>query len=132
MPEEDVALLRSFYDAWNRDDRREATLPFIAEDFEWVNPPYAVEPGTRRGPRGWLRVLDNLDGAFDDFEHRPGEFVDLGGRVLCYATFVVKAGASEIVFERDEPHLWTLRGGKVLRLQWFHDRREARRAAGIE
>jgi uncharacterized protein len=131
MPEDNVDVVRAMYEAWNRADRRDATLPFIADDFEWVNPPYAVEPGTLHGVQGWLRALDNLYAAFEDFEHQPGEFVDLGERVLCFARFVVKASASEIAFERDEPHLWTLRGGKVVRLEWFHDRNEALAAAGM-
>jgi ketosteroid isomerase-like protein len=129
---ENVEVVRQFYEAWNGDDRRDATFPFIADDFEWVNPPYAVEPGTRTGVDGWLQAMENLSTAFHDYEHRTGEFVDLGERVLCYTTFVVKAGMSEIAFERDEPHLWTLRDGKIIRLQWFHDRNEALEAAGLD
>jgi ketosteroid isomerase-like protein len=126
-----VDIVRAFYAAWNSADRDEATAAFLADDFEYVNPDYAVEPGTRRGLEGWRSALANLDGAFDHAEHRPGDFVDLGDKVLCYATFVARTGESQSALERDEPQLWTLRDGKISRFQWFHDRDEARAAAGI-
>ena len=126
-----VDLVRAFYAAWNGPDRDEATPRFLADDFEYVNPDYAVEPGTRRGHDGWRTVLDNLEGAFDQYEHRPGEMVDLGDRVLCFATFIARTGTSQLALERDETQLWTLRDGKIARIEWFHDRDEARAAAGI-
>jgi ketosteroid isomerase-like protein len=33
--------------------------------------------------------------------------------------------------EKYEPHVWTLRDGKVVRFEWFNDRDEAERAAGL-
>ena len=131
MSTENVELVRAFYAAWNAPDRREATLRFVGDDFEWINPDYAVESGTRHGVEGWLAVHDNLAAVFENFEHRPGEFIDLGDRVLCYATFVARGDASDIAFERAEPQLWTIRDGKIARFEWFHDRAEAEAAAGI-
>ena len=46
MAEENVELVRRIYDAWQRD---ESARTYIAEDVEYVNPGYAVEPGTRYG-----------------------------------------------------------------------------------
>ena len=43
MPDENVELVRRIYDAW---EREESARDFIAEDVEYVNPDYAVEPGT--------------------------------------------------------------------------------------
>lgn len=132
MSRENVEIVRRFYEAWNGPDAKRATLAFIGAGFEWVNPDYAVEPGIRRGVRGWLQVLDGLDAAFEEFEHQPGECLDLGDDVLCFARFVVKAGRSEIAFERDEPHLWSLHDGKIVGVRWFHDRDEALAAAGLK
>ena len=126
-----VEIVRAFYAAWNSTDRHAATAQFLAEDFEYVNPDYAVEAGIRRGLDGWRTVLANLDAAFDRNEHHVGEIVDLGDRVLCYATFIARTGASQIALEREETQLFTLRDGKIARLQWFHDRDEARAAAGL-
>lgn len=131
MSRENVELVLRFYEAWNGSHRETATLPFIGEEFEWINPEYAVETSTRRGVAGWLQVLESLRAVFEDFEHQPGECLDLGERVLCFAKFVAKGGASEIALERDEPHLWTMREGKILSVQWFHSRDEALKAAGL-
>ena len=48
MSEENVELVRRIYDAWDRD---ESAGTYIAADVEYVNPGYAVEPGTRHGRR---------------------------------------------------------------------------------
>ena len=101
------------------------------DDFEFVNPGYAVEPGTRHGHEGWSEAIDSLDAAFHDYAHELGEATDLGDRVLFLTTFVAKTSADSVAFRQSEPHLWSLRDGKVTRLQWFHDRAEALEAAGL-
>jgi ketosteroid isomerase-like protein len=50
---------------------------------------------------------------------------------LCFTTFIAKTSPDGVAFTQDQPHLWTLRDGKVVRLQWFHDRREAVAAVGL-
>ena len=55
----------------------------------------------------------------------------MGSRVLCFTTFTAKTSADGVAFTQDESHLWTLRDGKVVRLAWFHDRREALEAVGL-
>ncbi len=52
MSPENVEIVRAVYEAWNGPDGRRAALAFVADDFEWVNPRYAVEPGTPVWPRG--------------------------------------------------------------------------------
>jgi ketosteroid isomerase-like protein len=59
------------------------------------------------------------------------EFRDLGDRVLCFTTFIAKTSQDEMAFTHDEPQLWTLRDGKIVRLEWFHHRREALEAVGL-
>ena len=56
MTEDRVAVVRAFFDAWNRRDL-ETALEMTGDDFEYVNPPNAVEPGTRRGADGIETVL---------------------------------------------------------------------------
>ena len=49
-------------------------------------------------------------------------------RVLWHTIFHAR-GHSGAAIHVPEQHLWTVRDGKILRLQWFHDADEARRAA---
>jgi ketosteroid isomerase-like protein len=59
-----------------------------------------------------------------------GEVEDLGDdRVLWYTIFSACGRDSGAQIEIEEQHLWTLRDGKILRIQWFHDADEARQAA---
>ena len=51
MSEQNVQLVRSIYELWGRN---ESAHHLIDPEIEYVNPPYAVEAGTRRG-RGALR-----------------------------------------------------------------------------
>jgi ketosteroid isomerase-like protein len=131
MSQENVELVRALYDAWNGPDARHAALAFIGEEFEWVNPGYAVEPGTRHGHEGWTAALDSLEAAFLSSSCEPMEVRDLGDRVLCFTTFAARTSQDDREFTQDEPHLWTLRNGKIVRLEWFHDRREALEAVGL-
>jgi len=131
MSQENMEIVRALYEAWNGPDGRRAALAFIAEDFEWVNPSWAVEPGTRYGHEGWSAAMDSLEGAFHSDRNEPIEFRDLGDRVLCFTTFSATTTSGGVAFTQDEPHLWTLRDGKAVRLEWFHDRREALAAVGL-
>jgi ketosteroid isomerase-like protein len=128
---ENVEIVRGLYEVWNGPNGRHAALAFIADEFEWVNPSYAVEPGTRHGHQGWSAVMDSLEGAFHVGNHKPMEFRDLGNRVLCFTTFIAKTTPDGVGFTQDEWHLWTLRDSKIVRLKWFHDRREALEAVGL-
>jgi ketosteroid isomerase-like protein len=56
VSEERTKVVEEFFEAWNRQDLA-AVLAMTGEDFEYVNPPNAVEPGTRRGPDGVTIVL---------------------------------------------------------------------------
>jgi len=131
MSQENVEIVRRLYEVWNGPNGREEALAFLSDDFEFVNPDYAVEPGTRHGHAGWSQAMNSLGAAFHHIEHEVGEARDLGDRVLCFTTFVARTSADSVAIRQDEPQLWTLRDGKVTRLQWFHDRDEALEAAGL-
>src|SRR3954454_23618213 len=132
MSRENVEVVRALYEAWNGPDARHAGLAFIAEDFEWIKPDYAIETGTRHGHQGWVAALDSLEAGFQSSSCKPLEYRDLGDRVLCFTTFIAKTSQDDMPVTQAESHLWTLRNRKIVRLEWFHDRREALKAAGLE
>ena len=127
-PSENVRLLLRVYGVWHSGDLPRI-LEFLDPEFEWVNPDYAVDPGIRRGHDGFALVMRNLEATFAHQDHVLGEYEELGeGRVLWHTIFHAR-GHSGAAIDVPEQHLWTLRDGKILRLQWFHDAEEARRAA---
>lgn len=131
MSEEEREVLRELYTAWQGEDGETAPQRFLADDFEYVNPSYAVHPGIRRGKAGWSAAARNLSDSFDSWSHQVGEMVEAGDRVLVFATFRARGRGSSVDLEKFEPHLWTFRDGKVVRFEWFSDRTEALRAAGL-
>ena len=96
MSRENVEVVRALYEAWNGPNGREAALAFLSGDFEYVNPDYVVEPGTRHGHAGWTQAMNSLDAAFHRSEHKVGEAMDLGERVLCFTTFVARTSDDSV------------------------------------
>jgi len=132
MSQQNVELVRTIYAVWTGRQGANKTLAYLAEDVEYVNPHYALEPGTRYGHAGWLKAMGNLEAAFHDHDNEVHEVRDLGDRVLAFTTFVVQTTPDGPAFRQDESHLWSFRDGKVIRLQWFHDRAEALAAAELQ
>ena len=124
-------ILRRFYAGWNEGKSAEDTLPFIHEQFEYVNPESAVEPGTRHGHAGWLSVGESADRAFSEMELDPYEVIEAGDRILVLTIFHARGRDSGVELKVPEQHVFTFRDGKIVRLEWFHDEEAARRAAGL-
>jgi ketosteroid isomerase-like protein len=131
-PESDnVRLLARMYEAWDAQDLA-GVLELLDPEFEWVNPSYAVHPGIRRGHDGMEKVMENLNDSFELQTRVLGEVEEPGqDKVLWHTIFRARGRDSGAQIEVEEQHLWTLRDGKILRIQWFHDAEEARRAAGL-
>ena len=125
MSEENVELVRRIYAAW---DREQSARDFLAEDVEYVNPPYAVEPGVRRG-RASFRVVRET---YEDFMVHIEEIVDAGGDdVLVLAHYTASGRGSGVPLEGEHAYVWTVRDGQAVRFQWFQSHAEAYEAAGV-
>ena len=125
MSQENVELVRRIYDAW---DREQSARDFIAEDVEYVNPSYAVEPGIRHG-RACFRVVRET---YEDFMIQIEEIVDAGGDdVLVLARYTASGRGSGVPLEGEHGYVWTVRDGQAVRFQWFQSHQEAYEAAGV-
>jgi ketosteroid isomerase-like protein len=131
-PSDNVRLLTRMYEVWDAQDIP-AVLELLDPAFEWVNPSYAVHPGVRRGHEGMELVMANLRESFESQVRVLGELEHVDDdRVLWHTIFRARGRDSGALIEVDEQHLWTIRDGKILRIQWFHDVSEARREAGLD
>ena len=125
MSEDNVQLIRRIYDAL---DHEESARDFIAEDVEYVNPSYAVEPGTRVGRKSFSAVRDT----YEDFRIRVERFIDAGGDdVVVLARYTASGRESGVPLEGEHGYVWTLRDGQAIRFQWFSSQAEALEAAGL-
>ena len=131
MSRENVEVVRELFDAVGRDDI-EAALRLVGGDAEWVNPAYAMEPGTRRGLSGVRTALTALRDSFADLRFDIRKVVDLGDSVLVTGTFSGVGRASEAAFgPQTFGSVVTLADGKVQRYEWYLSLDDAHKAAGL-
>jgi ketosteroid isomerase-like protein len=123
MASANVELVRSIYERWNRD---ESTSDLIADDLEYVNPPYAVESGVSRG-RG---VLAKIRDVYPDFRAIPERFIEAGDDVVVPVA-VTGTSVSGLRLDTRQAYVWTVGDGRVVRFRWFNELDEALAAVGL-
>jgi ketosteroid isomerase-like protein len=103
----------------------------LAEDAEWVNPHDAIEPGTRRGADCFNEAIETVFETWDDVRFDTERVIDSGEDVVALGQLHGRVDAAGM--EIDSPHgqIWTFRGGRVVRMQWFNTHRETLQAAGL-
>lgn len=133
MPQENVEIIGRLMDAWNRHDL-EALLAFAHPEFEYVNAPSAVEPGTRRGHEGLASV------ARAQWEFMPDTLLELdrihdrGDEVITEARLSRLMPGSDTRIDNSFLSSWKFRDGKVVRLEQLGagpEFAEALKAAGL-
>jgi uncharacterized protein len=127
-----VDTVRRGYEAFNSGDIESALQPFSA-DIEWVVPDVLPDPGPFRGPEGVRRFWNMWQETFDDFRVEVEELTDLGENVIAQVRIRGRGKDSGVeVVTPSAPHVWTLRGGKVVRMEMFPTRAAALDALGLE
>lgn len=130
MSQENVDLVRRFYDEGLLDRDLDQLLELATPDIEYVNPPYAVEPGVRRGPVAVARAMRGFAEVWEQSWHVLHELFDCGDVVVASVTWHTLSRASEQELVQEEAHTWTLRGGRIARFEWGQDVGNALEAAG--
>ena len=130
MSQENVDVVRSVYEAWARDDLPGPAHLFDAQ-IEYVNPPEAVEPGTRYGLAAFSRAVRDAFEGWETWQIEPERFIPAGERVAVVVRYRAHWRASGVDVGAHESALWTVRDGKVVRYEWFHGPNDALEAAGL-
>jgi len=131
MSDENVNIVRSGFSALARGDF-ESFFSVLDEGVEWVNPPYAVEPGTRRGTAEFRGALGRMRATWGDIRLKVEEVVEAGETaVVVTGRWTGEGAASGIKLENTFSSLLTLRNGKVVRYEWFREKAEALKSAGL-
>ena len=131
MSEENVEIVRRAWEASKRHDN-DAVFALYDPEVELV----AVANSTIDG-----RAYHGIDGvqeffrdwlsAFVDFTSEVEEWIDVGAQVIAIVHTYGRGKRSGVPVEIHEAHLWTLRDGKLWRLQTFPTKAEALEAAGL-
>ncbi len=129
MSVENVEIVRRIYEAWAKGAPGDSGL--LDPEIEWVNPPAAVEPGTRVGAENFGEAAASVSDSFKGVRVEIEELIDRGDRVIVIGTLHGMGRGSGADVERRQGYIWTIRDGKAVRFEWFTDPREALKAAGL-
>jgi ketosteroid isomerase-like protein len=129
MSQENVEIVRSFYDQWTRDDS--PPIELMDPEIEYVNPAGAVEPGTRHGLDAFTKAVEKVFEGWEAWQMKPEQFESVGDQVAVVVRYRARGRGSGVEVEGRESALWTLRDGKVVRYAWFHEPGDALEAAGL-
>jgi len=130
MSLENVEVVRRIYTVWGEEG---SPIPsgLLDPEIEWVNPPEAVESGTRQGIEAFAAAAESVSDTFDGVGVDIDELLDAGNRVVVVATLHGRGRGSGADVERRQGYIWTLRDGKAIRFEWFTSPDEALIAAGV-
>ena len=128
MSQENVELLRSLQDDWNRGDTTVDAERFHP-DLEYL-PRRSATEGAYRGLAGLQSFIADTFEVFEKFELHF-EFADLGERVLAWGHIHVRARGSGIETDIQSGGIFEFRDGKVVRWEDFGSKDAALEAVGL-
>jgi ketosteroid isomerase-like protein len=128
VSEANVEIVRRFYDAW-----AQGVYPgpdeLMDPEIEYVNPAGAIEPGVRRGVPAFARAVEKTLDAWELWAMQVHEARAVGDQVVVEVSYRARGRGSGVEIEGRESALWTVRDGRVVRYEWFHEAGDAQAAA---
>ena len=135
MSRENVDIIRRGYERFAAGDL-EAVAGLFADEAELADlgglGVVGTAAGTQYGPEGFLRSSQEALDAFEDYRVEAEEFVDAGDAVVVPVRIFGRGRASGAVMETRLAHVWTFRGGKVIRGDVYRSTAEAFDAVGLK
>jgi ketosteroid isomerase-like protein len=129
MSQENVELVQRLLEAFIATG--EPSWESLHEEIE-AHDHDVVDAGEYRGHAGFGRWLENWDVAWAEFSIAPEEFLDAGERVVSVFRMEATGRGSGVPVERQDAMVWEVRDGRVVRLDYYNDRAQALKAAGLE
>jgi ketosteroid isomerase-like protein len=131
MSQENVEIARRGYEALNQGGV-EAMLAFIDPECEIeVTPDVSPEPQTLRGHDGIRRWFESAYEVLEEIRIQPEKFIEAGDRVVVPVRMIGRGRGSGIEAEQRVTQVWTLRNGRVVKMNSYADEKTARKAAGL-
>jgi ketosteroid isomerase-like protein len=134
MPEDNLALFRRCFDAYNRRDV-EALVRDLDPRVAWHPALEAMlggEATVYRGHDGVRRIFDIVGEAFTDFRAEAFDVRDLGDRIVGTGRLSAVGKGSGVGIESPFGLVFDIAGGQVTKVRTYLDPAEALRAAGVE
>jgi ketosteroid isomerase-like protein len=128
--EQNLDIVRQRFDAWQRGDF-DALSETHHPDVELIPDPSWPEAGTYRGDEAVRGFYEAYRDRWDATESVDYELIPAGDKVLARWRNPVTGRQSGAGVETQATSVFTLRDGKVVRIEYFFDHDEALRAAGL-
>jgi ketosteroid isomerase-like protein len=131
MSQENVEIVQAIYRAFDEGDAG-AALERIAADAVWDLTNHSW-PGEDQyfGHEGIVQVLSEFIGIFDDYKVTPERFIDAGDKVVVVQHELATHKGSDAGIDRRQASIYTMRGGKAVRIDHYLDIAKALEAAGL-
>jgi ketosteroid isomerase-like protein len=100
----------------------------LAEDVE-IHDHDVPDASAYSGRAGFARWMENWAGAWEDYRMETEEFIDAGDRVVVVIQMTATARGG-MKLDRSDALVYTLREGKIVRLDYFNNKPEALEAVG--
>ena len=130
MSQENVEAVRDVYERWSQGDFRSG-VDVLDPLVLFVLRPEFPDAGTYLGPE---RVAEYTRGFLEPWTRitiEAEEVIDAGDSVVAAVLQCGVGGGSGAATEFRYFHVWSFRGGKVIRLENFRERAEALEAVGL-
>jgi ketosteroid isomerase-like protein len=128
MSQENVEIVRSVYEAVNREDW-DAAFRDQSPDVELTTPP-GPRGGTYRGREECQGYFQEWLTAFEEVNVEPEELLESGDQVAVILKVRARPKGSSAEVEIRNGHLWAFRDGKAVSMRMFPEPEKALEAAG--
>lgn len=115
--------MKTAYEALNRGDVS-AALEVLHPSAEWHEHSDLPEASDYRGRESIRAFLEGFLDSWQEFRQEPEDFLTSGDRVAIVLRLFARGKGSGIEVEARYVHLWTMRDGKGVRIDAYHDAAE--------
>jgi ketosteroid isomerase-like protein len=128
MTDQDVAAVRSTFEEFLRTGEL---------DWNTIDPAVEVhdhdipDADTYRGRAGYVKWLEDWGQAWAEVSISPERWIDAGDKVVLVLLLTAKGRGSGVEVKRRDGMVWTIRGGKTARIDYFNNEAEALEFAGL-
>ena len=133
MSQEDVDAVRCGFEGFNRGDI-EAVLEMCDPLIEWLPPAELPGVSVYHGHQGVREAAQDMRDVFGALRAEPEEIVDAGDRVVVLFCWRGQGRGSGVSLDLvgEQAAVFTMRNTKAIRAQWYIDRSDALKAAGLK
>ena len=128
---ENVDIVRAMLEAFNRGDMR-SFLDMCDPGIEWDLSRRLIDPATYHGHAGIENFFDQQREAWEEAPRmEPEDLMESGDQVVAFVRVRGRGKGSGARVDARIAQIWTIRERKATRLEYYGDRREALKAAGL-